>query len=233
MYLLNELDWSPLFISLQTAAVTIFFVFFLGVLAAWKVVQIKNEALKIWIDGLLTLPLVLPPTVVGFVLLYLLGNNGPIGYYLVKYCGLQIAFSWLATVVTASVISFPLMYRCAKAALEQVDEGLWLAARALAMPEWRIFYRIILPNAIPGLLAGTSLAFARALGEFGATTMLAGNIIGKTRTLPQAIYSETISGEMSTAGCYTLVIVLLCLAAMISVNWYVYRTRKHTNRNNS
>lgn len=232
MHLLSNLDWSPLFISLQTAIVTILLVFFLGVLAAWKVVRIKNEALKIWIDGLLTLPLVLPPTVVGFVLLYLLGNNGPIGYYLVKYCGLQIAFSWLATVVTASVISFPLMYRCAKAALEQVDEGLWLAARALAMPEWRIFYRIILPNAIPGLLAGGSLAFARALGEFGATTMLAGNIIGKTRTLPQAIYSETISGEMTTAGWYTLVIVFICLAAVISVNWYVYKTRNRKGRNN-
>lgn len=227
MYLLSNLDWSPLFISLQTAVVTILIVFFLGVFAAWKVVQIKNEAYKIWIDGLLTLPLVLPPTVVGFVLLYLLGNNGPIGYYLVNYCGLQIAFTWLATVVTASVISFPLMYRCAKAALEQVDEGLWLAAKALAMPEWRIFYRIILPNAIPGLLAGASLAFARALGEFGATTMLAGNIIGQTRTLPQAIYSETVSGEMTTAGWYTLVIVFICLIAVISVNWYVYRTRKH------
>lgn len=227
MYLLSNLDWSPLFISLQTAVVTILIVFFLGVFAAWKVVQIKNEAYKIWIDGLLTLPLVLPPTVVGFVLLYLLGNNGPIGYYLVNYCGLQIAFTWLATVVTASVISFPLMYRCAKAALEQVDEGLWLAAKALAMPEWRIFYRIILPNAIPGLLAGASLAFARALGEFGATTMLAGNIIGQTRTLPQAIYSEAVSGEMTTAGWYTLVIVFICLTAVISVNWYVYRTRKH------
>ena len=227
MYLLSNLDWSPLFISLQTAAVTILIVFFLGVFAAWKVVQIKNEAYKIWIDGLLTLPLVLPPTVVGFVLLYLLGNNGPIGYYLVNYCGLQIAFTWLATVVTASVISFPLMYRCAKAALEQVDEGLWLAAKALAMPEWRIFYRIILPNAIPGLLAGASLAFARALGEFGATTMLAGNIIGQTRTLPQAIYSEAVSGEMTTAGWYTLVIVFICLTAVISVNWYVYRTKKH------
>ena len=227
MYLLSNLDWSPLFISLQTAVVTILIVFFLGVFAAWKVVQIKNEAYKIWIDGLLTLPLVLPPTVVGFVLLYLLGNNGPIGYYLVNYCGLQIAFTWLATVVTASVISFPLMYRCAKAALEQVDEGLWLAAKALAMPEWRIFYRIILPNAIPGLLAGASLAFARALGEFGATTMLAGNIIGQTRTLPQAIYSEAVSGEMTTAGWYTLVIVFICLTAVISVNWYIYRTRKH------
>ena len=229
---MSNIDWSPLFISLQTAVVTIIIVFVLGVLAAWRVVRIKNEALKIWIDGLLTLPLVLPPTVVGFILLYLLGNNGPIGSWLVACFGVQVAFSWLATVITATVISFPLMYRCAKAAIEQVDEGLWLAAKALAMPDWRIFYRIILPNAIPGLLAGGSLAFARALGEFGATTMLAGNIIGRTRTLPQAIYSETISGDMSTAGWYTLVIVLICLGAVISVNWYVYRLHQQSKRKN-
>lgn len=224
------MDWSPLFISLKTAIVTIVIVYILGVLAAWRVVRIKNEALRLWIDGLLTLPLVLPPTVVGFVLLCLLGNNGPIGYFLVKNFGLQIAFSWIATVITASVISFPLMYRCAKGALEQVDQGLWLAGRSLGMSEWHIFYRIILPNAIPGLLAGGSLAFARALGEFGATTMLAGNIIGKTRTLPQAIYSETISGELTTAGWYTLVIVVICLASVVSVNWYVYRLRKNGDR---
>lgn len=224
------MDWSPLFISLKTAIVTIVIVYILGVLAAWRVVRIKNEALRLWIDGLLTLPLVLPPTVVGFVLLCLLGNNGPIGYFLVKNFGLQIAFSWIATVVTASVISFPLMYRCAKGALEQVDQGLWLAGRSLGMSEWHIFYRIILPNAIPGLLAGGSLAFARALGEFGATTMLAGNIIGKTRTLPQAIYSETISGELTTASWYTLVIVVICLASVVSVNWYVYRLRKNGDR---
>lgn len=226
------MDWSPLFVSLKTAVLTIIIVSILGVLAAWRVIRIKNEAFRLWIDGLLTLPLVLPPTVVGFVLLCLLGNNGPIGHFLVKNFGLQIAFSWMATVITASVISFPLMYRCAKAALEQVDQGLWLAGRSLGMSEWHIFYRIILPNASPGLLAGGSLAFARALGEFGATTMLAGNIIGKTRTLPQAIYSETISGELTTAGWYTLVIVVICLAAVVSVNWYVYRLRKQQDRKN-
>lgn len=226
------MDWSPLFVSLKTAVLTIIIVSILGVLAAWRVIRIKNEAFRLWVDGLLTLPLVLPPTVVGFVLLWLLGNNGPIGHFLVKNFGLQIAFSWIATVVTASVISFPLMYRCAKAALEQVDQGLWLAGRSLGMSEGHIFYRIILPNAIPGLLAGGSLAFARALGEFGATTMLAGNIIGKTRTLPQAIYSETISGELTTAGWYTLVIVVICLASVVSVNWYVYRLRKQQDRKN-
>ena len=230
MSLLSSLDWSPLLISLKTAAVTMIIVFVLGVIVAWRVIRIKNEYLKLWIDGLLTLPLVLPPTVVGFILLYLLGNNGPVGRWLNELLGLQIAFTWLATVITASVISFPLMYRCARAAIEQVDEGLWLAARSLAMPEGRIFYRIILPNALPGLAAGGSLAFARALGEFGATTMLAGNIIGKTRTLPQAIYSEAIAGEMDTAWCYSLVIISICLVIVMGVNWYLFRSRKRQNR---
>lgn len=229
---LANLDWSPLLISLKTAFVTILIVAVLGVLAAWKVTRLKNETLKLWVDGCLTLPLVLPPTVIGFLLLCLLGNNGFIGSYFVNYLGINIAFSWIATVITASVISFPLMYRCAKAALEQVDKGLWLAGRSLGMSEWHIFYRIILPNAIPGLLAGGSLTFARALGEFGATTMLAGNIIGKTRTLPQAIYSETISGDMTRAGWYTFVIVIICLATVITVNWYVYKERNLKGKRN-
>lgn len=223
MTVLSHLDWSPLFISLKTAFVTIIIVSILGVLAAWRVIRLKNGTLKLWVDGCLTLPLVLPPTVTGFLLLCLLGNNGLIGSYLANKLGINIAFSWPATVITASVISFPLMYRCAKASLEQVDKGLWLAGKSLGMSEWHIFYRIILPNAIPGLLAGGSLTFARALGEFGATTMLAGNIIGKTRTLPQAIYSETISGDMLRAGWYTFIIVIICLATVISINWYIYK----------
>lgn len=226
-----NIDWSPLFISLKTALVTIIIVYILGIMAAWKVIRLKNKILKLWIDGLMTLPLVLPPTVVGFLLLLLLGNNGLFGSYIVSFTGVHIAFTWVATVITASVISFPLMYRCAKAALEQVDSGLWDAGRSLGLSEWHIFYHIILPNAIPGLLAGGSLTFARALGEFGATTMLAGNIIGQTRTLPQAIYSETISGNMVTAGWYTLVIVIICLASVISVNWYVYGDRYRGKRN--
>lgn len=226
------MSWSPLWISLQTAMTTIFIVFFMGVLTAWWVVKQKNEKVKILTDGILTLPLVLPPTVVGFLLLYLLGNNRILGRFFIEKLGVQIAFTWLATVITAVVVSFPLMYRTAKGALEQVDEGLWLAGRSLGMSEWRILWRIILPNALPGLVAGGVLAFARALGEFGATAMLAGNILGKTRTLPLAIYSEVAGGDMEAAGWYASVIIVLCFLMIICLNLYLHRCRKRENRRN-
>lgn len=225
-----EIDWSPLWISLQTAVTTIIIVFFLGVLAAWWVIRQKNEALKIFVEGIFTLPLVLPPTVVGFVLLMLLGNNRLLGRFFVEQLGVQLAFTWLATVITATVMSFPLMYKSAKAALEQVDSGLWLAGRSLGMSEGLLFRRIILPNALPGLIAGGILAFARALGEFGATAMLAGNIIGKTRTLPLAIYSEVVGGDMESAGWYALVVILLCFFMLVTLNVYLYKCRKRENR---
>lgn len=224
------IDWSPLWISLQTAVTTIIIVFFLGVLAAWWVIRQKNEALKIFVEGIFTLPLVLPPTVVGFVLLMLLGNNRLVGRFFVEQLGVQLAFTWLATVITATVMSFPLMYKSAKAALEQVDSGLWLAGRSLGMSEGLLFRRIILPNALPGLIAGGILAFARALGEFGATAMLAGNIMGKTRTLPLAIYSEVVGGDMESAGWYALVVILLCFVMLVTLNVYLYKCRKRENR---
>lgn len=226
------MNWSPLWISLQTAITTIFIVFFIGVLTAWWVVKQKSEAVKIFADGILTLPLVLPPTVVGFLLLYILGNNRVVGRFFIEQLGVQIAFTWFATVITATVVAFPLMYRAAKGALEQVDEGLWLAGRSLAMPEWRIFWRIILPNALPGLVSGGVLAFARALGEFGATAMLAGNILGRTRTLPLAIYSEVAAGDMEAAGGYAFVIIVICFAMIIALNLYLYKVRKKENRRN-
>lgn len=225
-----EIDWSPLWISLQTAVTTIIIVFFLGVLAAWWVIRQKNEALKIFVEGIFTLPLVLPPTVVGFVLLMLLGNNRLVGRFFVEQLGVQLAFTWLATVITATVMSFPLMYKSAKAALEQVDSGLWLAGRSLGMSEGLLFRRIILPNALPGLIAGGILAFARALGEFGATAILAGNIMGKTRTLPLAIYSEVVGGDMESAGWYALVVILLCFFMLVTLNVYLYKCRKRENR---
>ena len=228
----TAINWSPFWISLQTAITTIIIVFFLGVLAAWWIIRQKNESLKILADGILTLPLVLPPTVVGFLLLFLLGNNRVVGRFFIEHLGVQIAFTWQATVITATVVSFPLMYRSARAALEQIDHGLWLAGRSLGMPEWMIFWRIILPNALPGLISGGVLAFARALGEFGATAMLAGNILGRTRTLPLAIYSEVAGGDMETAGYYAIVIIVLCFSMVILLNWYLYRCRKRENRRN-
>ena len=226
----TSINWSPLWISLQTAITTIIIVFFLGTLTAWWVLQQKSEVVKIIADGIFTLPLVLPPTVVGFLLLYILGSNRLVGRFFVEQFGLQIAFTWIATVITATVVSFPLMYKSAKAALDQIDPSLWLTGRSLGMTDWMIFWRIILPNALPGLVSGGVLSFARALGEFGATAMLAGNILGRTRTLPLAIYSEVAGGDMESAGWYASVIIVICFIMIITLNWYLHKCRQREHR---
>ena len=219
-------DLSPLWISLETAAATIIIVFFLGVLAAWWVERLPSESAKILIDGLFTLPMVLPPTVAGFFLLVIFGNNRLVGRFFIDTFGVQIAFNWIATVLAAGVISFPLMYRSARGALVQVDKGIMEAGRSLGMTEWRIFWRLHLPNALPGIIAGGLLAFARGLGEFGATAMLAGNIAGKTRTLPLAVYYAVAAGDFDSAGVYVLIIVTICLAVVIGLNYYQYIIKK-------
>ena len=222
----NVLDLSPLWISLETSAATIAIVFVLGVLAAWWVERLHSESAKIIVDGIFTLPMVLPPTVAGFFLLVIFGNNRIVGRFFIDTFGVQIAFNWIATVLAAGVISFPLMYRSARGALVQVDKGIMEAGRSLGMTEWRIFWRLHLPNALPGIIAGGLLAFARGLGEFGATAMLAGNIAGKTRTLPLAIYSAVAAGDFDSAGIYVLIIVTICLAVVIGLNYYQYLTKK-------
>ncbi len=198
---MSAIDWSPLWISLHTAAATITIVFFIGVIIAWWVERLQSQSLKIFADAVITLPMVLPPTVAGFFLLYFFGNNRFLGQLIYQLTGIKIAFSWMATVLAAAVISLPLMYRSARGALSQVDKGMLEAARSLGMTEWRIFWRIHLPNALPGIIAGGLLAFARGLGEFGATAMIAGNIAGRTRTLPLAVYSAVAAGDWEAAGC--------------------------------
>ena len=222
----SAIDLSPLWISLETAAATIAIVFVLGVVAAWWVERLSSEKAKILIDGIFTLPMVLPPPVAGFFLLVIFGNNRLVGRFFMDSFGVQIAFSWLATVLAAGVISFPPMYRSARGALMQVDKGIMEAGRSLGMTEWRIFWRLHLPNAFPGIIAGGLLAFARGLGEFGATAMLAGNIAGKTRTLPLAVYSAVAAGDFDSAGVYVLIIVTICLAVVIGLNYYQHYMKK-------
>ena len=212
------MDWSPILISMKTASVSIVITFFLGILAAWLVVSMKNERMKIILDGILTLPLVLPPTVAGFFLLYLLGVKRPIGIFFLQFFGVKIAFSWTATVLAAVVMSFPLMYRSARGAFEQVDPNLMAAARTLGMSKWSIFYKVLIANAMPGIVSGGVLAFARGLGEFGATAMIAGNIAGKTRTLPMAVYSEVAAGNMDAAYRYVAIIVVIAFLSVILMN---------------
>ena len=223
---MSAIDWSPLWISLHTAAATITIVFFIGVIIAWWVERLQSQSLKIFADAVITLPMVLPPTVAGFFLLYFFGNNRFLGQLIYQLTGIKIAFSWLATVLAAAVISLPLMYRSARGALSQVDKGMLEAARSLGMTEWRIFWRIHLPNALPGIIAGGLLAFARGLGEFGATAMIAGNIAGRTRTLPLAVYSAVAAGDWDAACWYVAVIVGICLLVVIGLNVYLYKTKQ-------
>jgi molybdate transport system permease protein len=214
------MNYSPLLISIKTASAAIVVTFFLGLWAAQWVAGIKRREFKMILDGILTLPLVLPPTVAGFFLLYLFGVRRPVGQFFLEYFSVKIAFSWGATVIAAVAISFPLMYRSARGALEQVDRDYLYAARTLGLSEWAIFWRVSFPTALPGIASGGVLAFARGLGEFGATAMIAGNIAGKTRTLPLAIYSAVAAGDMEGAYSYVLIILLLSFGVVALMNYF-------------
>lgn len=218
------MDFSPLWISIKTAVTATIITFFFGVAAAWFVSK-YNGRLKGLIDGLLTLPMVLPPTVVGFFLLLILGKNGPIGKILLAM-NTRIIFSWSATVIAASVVAFPLMYKTTKGAFEQIDVNIVNAARTLGASEWKIFWKVVIPLAWPGVAAGTILAFARAIGEFGATLMIAGNIPGKTQTIPIAIFFAAEGGEMGKALTWVILIFTISLAIMTLMNYWTEHQRK-------
>lgn len=224
------MDLSPILISAKTATASIVLTFFLGVGAAFFVFKMRHEKGKMILDGILTLPLVLPPTVAGFFLLYLFGVKRPLGRFFLEWFGVKIAFSWQATVQAAVVISFPLMYRSARGAFEQVDPDLLNAGRCLGMPEGRIFIKVLLPNALPGLVSGGILAFARGLGEFGATAMIAGNIAGRTRTLPLAVYSDVAAGNMESAWMYVLLLVVISFAVVTGMNYVTWILRRFERR---
>lgn len=211
------IDPSPVFISLATTCAATVATFFLGLVAAWRMYGMRGS-LRAWIDGILTLPLVLPPTVVGFFLLVLFGRRSFIGHALGQI-GITIVFSWPATVIAATVVAFPLMYRTTLGAFEQVNPNLLDAARTLGASERAVFRRVLLPLAAPGVLAGTVLAFARALGEFGATLMLAGNIPGRTQTMPMAIFSAVEDGDMRAAFLWVVLIVAISLGVIRLLNW--------------
>lgn len=218
------MDWSPLLISMKTAIAATIITFFLGVFAAQKVMKLKGRL--VWfLDGLFTLPLVLPPTVAGFFLLVLFGKHGPLGQLLSRV-GIQIVFKWSATVIAAVVIAFPLMYRSAKAAFEQVDMNLIFAARTLGMSDIRIFWKITMPLALPGVISGGILAFARALGEFGATLMIAGNIPKVTQTMPVAIYMAVQGNRMDRAVIWVALIVIISFIVIFFMNYLPNRKRK-------
>jgi molybdate transport system permease protein len=212
------MDWSPLRISLATSFTATLITLVIGLAAAaWR--EKRTGPLMAVIDGIFLLPLVLPPTVVGFFLLLLFGRNGPLGKLLLRM-GTTIVFSWPATVIAAAVVAFPLMYLTARAALEQVEPRLLQAARTLGASEWRVFREVALPLAWPGILAGTILAFARALGEFGATLMVAGNIPGRTTTIPIAIYFAVEDNDISNALFWCAIDAAISLALLAALYYW-------------
>lgn len=221
------MDWSPLLLSLKTAFIATGLTFLLGTLAAWKVVGLKRGSGLF--DALFTLPLVLPPTVVGFFLLVLFGKNSGVGVWL-SQIGIQVVFTWLGTVVASTVVAFPLMYRTARGAFEQMDETLIYAGQTLGLSDIRIFWQIVFPSCLPGIVGGTILAFARALGEFGATIMLAGNIPGKTQTVAVAVYSAVQNGNRVLAYKWVAVIVTISVISILGMNWVNGRQRRLDGR---
>ncbi|AKG20414.1 molybdate ABC transporter permease subunit [Calothrix sp. 336/3] len=211
-------DLSPLWISLRTASLATAITFFLGILAAYTMLGYRGKGKSI-IEGFLVAPLILPPTVIGFLLLLLFGKNGPLGQWMETW-GISIVFTWYGAAIAATVVAFPLMYKTALGAFQQIDQNLLRVARTLGAREIRIFWRISLPLALPGILAATTLAFARALGEFGATLMLAGNIPGQTQTIPMAIYFAVEAGAMDEAMFWAITIMVVSLSAIVTVNYW-------------
>ncbi|CEJ44306.1 molybdate ABC transporter permease subunit [Umezakia ovalisporum] len=212
------MDLSPLWISLKTSLLATFITFFLGIGSAYWMLGYRGKG-KSLIEGIFVAPLILPPTVVGFLLLLFFGKNGP-GGQLMQHWNFSIVFTWYGAAIAAMVVAFPIMYKTALGAFEQIDGNLLRVARTLGASESAIFWRISLPLAFPGIVAATSLTFARALGEFGATLMLAGNIPGETQTIPMAIYFAVEAGAMNEAWFWAVAIMSISLFVIIAVNFW-------------
>lgn len=217
------MELSPLLITLETAGAATVVTFFIGIGLALAVARMRR--LQGLADAIITLPMVLPPTVVGFFLLMLFGRRSTIGQFLLQF-DITLVFTWKATVIAAVVVSLPLMYRTARGAFEQIDANIINAARTLGVSEWRIFWRVLVPNARAGILAGLVLSFTRALGEFGATIMFAGNIPGVTQTMSTAIYAAVQANDYDLAFNWAIVIVLFSLFFVVLMNWWIARTNK-------
>lgn len=224
----QTLDWSPLWVTLKTTGTALIFIFILGLLAAWWTLHLSPRIQSI-VDAILTIPMVLPPTVCGFLLLLCLGRNTPVGAWF-DQIGFPLVFSWQATVIAAVVVAFPLMYRSARGAFETIDTDMLDAARTLGWGEGRIFFRLMLPLAWSSIAAGTMLAFARALGEFGATLFLAGNYVGITRTIPIAIYFEWMGGNIEAALFWTIVVIIVSFVVIFAINLWSKRTTKYRRK---
>ncbi len=221
---LSSVDYSPLWVTLKTTGTAIIFIFILGLAAAYFSLRIGPRAQDV-ADAIFTIPMVLPPTVCGFLLLLALGRNTAVGSWFISI-GFPLIFSWPATVIAAVVVAFPLMYRSARGAFEGLDSNMLDAARTLGWSNRRVFFKLMLPLSWSNIASGTVLAFARALGEFGATLFLAGNYLGVTRTIPIAIYFEWMNGNTNVAIFWTIIIMIFSFVVILFINLY----SRHTTR---
>lgn len=219
-------DLSPLFLSLKVASLSTLLVFMVSLLLA-RFMSRHEFVGKSAVEALVLLPLVLPPTVIGFGLIYLFGLNGPLGSLLEEWFGVRVVFTWIGGVMASFIVSLPLMYQSTLAAFEKIDSRWENVARTLGASEWRIFRTITFPLAWPGIFAGLILSFARGIGEFGATLMIAGYIPGKTETVPLTIYFAYEAGQMEKAAFWVIIISSLGLAVM---TWLNYWRKKNGSR---
>ncbi|WP_058913616.1 molybdate ABC transporter permease subunit [Entomohabitans teleogrylli] len=223
---LSDPEWQAVLLSLRVSSLAVLFSLPLGILIAWVLVRCQFPG-KALLDSIIHLPLVLPPVVVGYLLLVVMGRHGVVGGWLYDWFGISFAFSWRGAVLAAAVMSFPLMVRAIRLALEAVDMRLEQAARTLGAGKWRVFWTITLPLTLPGIIVGTVLAFARSLGEFGATITFVSNIPGETRTIPSAMYTliQTPGGE-SAAARLCLISIGLALVSLLISEWLARQSRK-------
>ena len=209
--------FGPVLLSLKVATIATIFAFILGVFFAYILTKKRIPGKSVW-ETILILPMVLPPSIVGYLLLKVFGKRGLIGAFLLDTFGLQIVFTWIACVIAACVVALPLMYQGAKAAFQSVDETYELAAQTLGSGEWKVFWTVLFPLARPGIVSGIVLTFARAMGEFGATLMLAGNIEGQTQTIPTAIYYAVATGKEEQANTLVMVMTLFSFLMIFILN---------------
>jgi molybdate transport system permease protein len=224
--ILRDDEWAALLLSLQTSLVSVAVMLVPGVACAWLLARRRFPG-KALLDALVHLPLVVPPVVVGYLLLHSLGRRSAIGGWLASTLGVELAFTWKAAAIASAIMGFPLLVRSARLAIELVDRRLESAAATLGASPWRVFRTITVPLAMPGIVAGATLAFARSLGEFGATITFAGNIEGVTRTLPSAIYTQSqMPGGDASALRLVAISLVLSLGALIASEWLARRIER-------
>ncbi len=223
------MDWYPLLNSLRIAAISAVAVFFLGIAAAYYIARLPRTVKGV-LDVLLTLPLVLPPTVVGYLLLLVLGPRRPVGAWMLQTFGVRMTMTWWSAVFAVSVVVFPLMYRTARGAFESFDETLAAAGRTLGLSDRYIFWRIRMPACRQGIAAGVVLSFARALGEYGATSMVAGYTPGRTATVATEVYQLWRIGSDRLALRWVLINITISAAVLMAVNLLERRTRRTAGR---